>query len=63
MSPTDLRVLADLTKNKHGVTFDNYPTGFRLAARIFTLREAGHKIVTMKDPLGNGFYKARYVLL
>lgn len=63
MSPTDLRVLADLKKYKKGISFDNYPTGFRLAARIFNLREVGHNIVTMKDPLGNGFYKARYVLL
>lgn len=64
MNPSTQRVLSDLRKAKRkGVTFDNYAQGFRLGARIFDLRQLGHKIVTQKETLPGDVVRARYVLL
>lgn len=64
MNPSTLRVLNDLKKAKRkGITFDNYAQGFRLGARIFDLRQIGHKIITQKEVLSGDVVRARYVLL
>ena len=64
MNPSTLRVLNDLKKAKNkGITFDSYPQGFRLGARVFDLRQIGHKIVTIKERLAGDVIRARYVLV
>ena len=64
MYPSSERVLNDLKRaKKKGITFDNYAQGFRLGARVYDLRQLGHKIVTMKETLSGGVVRARYVLL
>lgn len=64
MHPSTTRVLNDLKKAKRkGVTFDDYAQGFRLGARIFDLRQLGHKIITQKETLQGDVVRARYVLL
>jgi hypothetical protein len=71
MKPSDERLKAHLAtilaklraKKARGVTFEDFPKGFRLAGRIFDLREAGYQIATRKEPLSNGGQYARYVLL
>jgi len=64
MNPSVTRVLNDLKQAKRkGVSFDDYAQGFRLGARVYDLRQLGHKIVTMKETLSGGVVRARYVLL
>lgn len=64
MSPSVLRVLNDLKRHKRkGITFSDYPQGFRLGARVFDLRQLGHNIVTMKETLAHDVVRARYALL
>lgn len=64
MRPSEIRVFNDLKKAKRkGISFDDYGVGFRLGARIFDLRQMGHKIATTKETLSNGAVRARYVLL
>ncbi len=56
-------VLARLNAAKrNGITFDDFPRGFRLGARIFDLRQDGFVISTIKEPIGSGT-RARYVLM
>lgn len=62
MRPSNVKVLEDLQRKKKGVTFSDYPTGFRLGARIFDLRESGYNIATIKENLGDCI-RARYVLI
>lgn len=45
-----------------GVTFNHFARGSRGGARIFGLREAGHRILSMRDAMGNGRTRARYEL-
>lgn len=64
MQPSEIEVLGMLMKRgKKGTTFDDYQTGFRLAAVIHKLRERGTDIVTMKEPKCGGGWFARYVLI
>ena len=62
MKPVNARVLGCLEKSKKGVTFDDFPTGFRLGARIFDLREMGYEIKTLNERMRSGRNRARYVL-
>lgn len=58
MHPKALEVLNALRKNKRlGVTVEDFTLGFRLAARIFDLREAGYVIHSEPGRV------ARYILL
>ena len=58
-----IKLLELLQKRKRaGVTFDDFPRGFRLAAVIFVLREKGHQIITHNEKLGE-CVRARYVLI
>lgn len=52
-----------VSAKKRGITFSDFPVGFRLGARIFELRGSGFHIQTVREELGNGRYRARYVLL
>lgn len=63
MNHACLLVLNRLKSRPKGVTFEDFSVGFRLAARVFDLREAGHNIQTIKDELPGGGTRARYVLL
>jgi hypothetical protein len=64
MRTATIKVLTALQqKKKSGITFDNFRVGFRLGAYIFDLRERGYKIITQKEAMGNGGFKARYFLL
>jgi len=38
------RVLEKLKRQKYGITFQDFPAGFRLAARIYDLRNSGYDI-------------------
>lgn len=62
MHPSCHRVLSMLRRHKKGITFDVFPVGFRLGARIYELRKAGHDIITLKKPLGPDCVRACYVL-
>lgn len=63
MNTCNTRVLSMLKKRKKlGVTFDNFGRGFRLGARIFDLREAGYKILTIREKVSDECTRARYVL-
>jgi len=64
MKPSIIKVLSALRCNKRkGITFDDFRTGFRLAAVIFDLRELGYEIITHKEAISNGRNIARYVLI
>ena len=54
------RVLADL--RRYPVDIRDYPPGFRLAARIKDLRDAGYDIETTTITLPGGTKAARYTL-
>lgn len=54
------RVLVDLRRGP--VDIRDYPAGFRLAARIKDLRDAGHDIDTTTLALPGGAKVARYAL-
>lgn len=62
MNPACIHVLNRLKAKKRGVCYDDFARGFRLAARIFDLREAGYTIQTVKDEIPGGT-RARYVLV
>lgn len=49
-------------KGNKGISFKDFPTGFRLAARILDLRQTGWDIITQREPMKNGWY-ARYTLM
>lgn len=60
MSPTCQKVLNALENAANrGVTVSDFPTGFRLAARIKDLRDMNYQILT--DPQPDKM--ARYVLM
>ena len=57
------KVLGKLrSKKRKGITTDDFPSGFRLAARVFDLREMGHIIHAQKERISTGT-RARYVLV
>ncbi len=45
-----------------GVTCEDFPTGFRLGARAFDLRQLGYPIETARDYIDEKNWRARYVL-
>lgn len=58
------RTLDKLKKRRRkGITFNDFDTGFRLAAYIHVLRDIGYDIATIRVPNANGGMHARYVLL
>lgn len=63
MHPSTLSVLKALKKKRKGITFNDFPLGFRLGARIKDLRDMGADIATMRVAQANGSWHARYVLL
>lgn len=64
MKPSTLKALAMLRKKKsHGISFDDFRTGYRLSAAIFDLRKAGYLISTHREEMSNGGYRARYYLV
>lgn len=50
-----------MVRKSKGVTFEDFPAGFRLEARIHDLRHAGYEIARFKMPLGST-HRAGYVL-
>lgn len=62
MNPACEKVLAKLKVKRRGITFADFARGFRLGARVFDLREAGHRIVTVKEPLDGGGTRPKDVL-
>ncbi len=55
------RILGDLQrKSNKGISALDYPTGLRLGARIYDLRQAGNNIVTRIDKVSG---LARYWLI
>ena len=64
MSPLELKTLEMLLRKKaKGISFDDFPRGFRLGARIFDLRQAGHEITTIIEEMSSGTRRARYFLI
>lgn len=64
MQPATIKTLDCLRRNKRrGITFDDFPTGFRLGARIFDLRQLGFEIVTKKIDIGDSRKIAQYFLI
>lgn len=64
MYPSTLKALNMLwIKKRKGVSFDDFPTGYRLSAAIFNLRQAGYNISTHREEMSNGGYRARYYLI
>ena len=56
------RVLTLLKKRPvKGITFKDFGTGFRLASRIYELRQLGYKIIT-RTVIRGGVRYANYVL-
>ena len=64
MIPSNKKVYTALAcrKNK-GISFHDFATGFRLAARIKDLRDASYNIITQREYRDNGSYFARYTLI
>jgi hypothetical protein len=57
------RVLALLkSRGSQGVTFLDFPQGFRLGARIFDLKASGHDIDPIPVELPGGTRTVRYVI-
>lgn len=63
MHPATMMVLGKLrNKKRRGITVDDFAIGFRLAARVFELREMRHVIHAEKEKIATGT-RARYVLI
>lgn len=62
MKQTDRVLRLLVARGPEGVSFLDFPVGFRLSGRIKDLRDAGHRIDTLRESLPGGTVAARYVL-
>lgn len=61
MTPAEIKVSDTLIRKRGGITFEDFPLGFRLGARIYDLRLKGFDIHTIMEECGER-KRARYVL-